>query len=219
MSRLGLRGARYCLQDIELFKTQLRAICRVSAEFPVKIMFPMVGVLEEVLSIKAILREIQLELTKEKISHHAQMPVGIMIEIPSVIYLLPELSRELDFVSIETNDLTQYLLAIDRENKSATKYRSALHPSVLRAIRDISQRSEIEVGMCGELAGNPLATNLSLAFGLEKFSMNSPIIPDIKAIVRRYQNADNKLLMTQFEKLETLAQVIDLLKKHQPLLV
>jgi len=216
---LGLRGARYCLKDVDLFKTQLRAICRVSAEFPIKVMFPMIGVMEEVLAIKGILRDVQLDLTKEKIPHNAKMPVGVMIEVPSVFYFIPELSRELDFVSIGTNDLTQYLLAVDRENESASKFRSALHPSVLRAIRDIIQRSDIEVGMCGELAGNPLATNLLLAFGLEKFSMNSPIIPDIKALVRRYSDAENQLLMGQFEKLETLAQVTALLKKKQPLLV
>ncbi len=216
---LGLRGTRYCLQDVELFKTQLRAICRVSAEFPIKVMFPMVGVLEEVLSIKEILKEVQQELTKEQIPYNPKMPIGIMVEIPSVIYLIPELSRELDFLSIGTNDLTQYLLAIDRENESAAKYRSALHPSVLRAIREIIQSSDIEVGMCGELAGNPLAINLLLAFGLEKFSMNSPIIPDIKEIVRLYQNTKYKLLVTQFEKLESLSQVLDLLKKNQPLLV
>jgi len=215
---LGLRGVRYCLQDVALFKTQLRAICRVSAEFPVKIMFPMIGVPEEVASVKDILKDVQQELSKEQIPYNLQMPVGIMIEVPSTIFQISDLSKALDFFSIGTNDLTQYLLAVDRENEAVAKYRSALHPSVLQAINHILQHSEIEVGMCGELAGNPLATNLLLAFGLEKFSMNSPIIPSIKEIVRQYDALESDVLIAQFEKLNSLEEVTGLLKNNQPLL-
>ncbi|MEN0047137.1 MAG: phosphoenolpyruvate--protein phosphotransferase [Bacteroidota bacterium] len=216
---LGLRGARYCLQNTDLFKTQLRAICRVSAESPVRVMFPMIGVLEEVMAAKEILKEVQIELKKEQIPFNPEMPVGIMIEIPSIVFLLDNLSKELDFLSIGTNDLTQYLLATDRENETVAKYRSALHPTVLRALQYILANSEIEVGMCGELAGNPLATNLLLAFGLEKFSMNSPVIPSIKEIIRHFDSAENELLIAQFEQLDSLSKVKNLLKQNQPLLV
>lgn len=213
---LGLRGTRYCLQDIDLFKTQLRAICRVSAEFPVRLMFPMISVPEEIMAVKEILQEVQIELTKAKIPHNEQIPVGVMVEVPSIIFLLPVLSQELDFLSIGTNDLTQYLLAADRENETVAKYRSAQHPGVLNALQYIIQNVDIEVGMCGELAGDPLMTNLLLAFGLKELSMNNSVIPRIKETIRNSDDEHQKSLLAKFRKLTLLTEVKTLLEENQP---
>lgn len=205
---LGLRGIRYCLQDTKLFKTQLRAICRVSAEYDVRVMYPMVGVIEEVLSANELLREVQSDLNKEGIPFSNKMKVGIMIEVPSTIFFIPQLALELDFLSIGTNDLTQYLLALDRDNNSVAKYHSPFHPAVLEAIREIINRSKesgIEVSMCGELAGNAKATNLLIGLGLEKFSMNSPAIPKVKEMIRAMNTSDNQTGFQIDSSIRTLA--------------
>jgi phosphocarrier protein FPr len=209
---LGLRGIRYCLQNTELFKTQLRAICRVSAEYDVRVMFPMVGVIEEVLSAKELLCEVQADLKKEGIAFSSSMKVGVMIEVPSTLFFIPQLAEELDFLSIGTNDLTQYLLALDRDNRSVAKYHSPFHPAVLEAIREIIHRSKkagIEVSMCGELAGNAKATNLLIGLGLEKFSMNSPAIPKVKGLIRAINTSDK---LTDFQ-IDSSIRTLEGLKK------
>lgn len=207
---LGLRGIRYCLQNTELFKTQLRAICRVSAEYDLRVMYPMVGVIEEVLSANELLREVQADLNKEGIPFSNKMKVGVMIEVPSTIFFIPQLALELDFLSIGTNDLTQYLLALDRDNNSVAKYHSPFHPAVLTAIQEILIRSKeagIEVSMCGELAGNPKATGLLIGLGLEKFSMNSPAIPKTKEIIRGMNVVDNQTGFQVDSSIRTLEEL------------
>lgn len=207
---LGLRGIRYCLQNTELFKTQLRAICRLSANYNVRIMYPMVGVIEEVISANMLLREVQQDLLKEGIDFSPNMSVGVMMEVPSSIFFIPQLANELDFLSIGTNDLTQYLLALDRDNSSVAKYHSPFHPAVLEAIREILMRSKkagLEVSMCGELAGNIKATNLLLALGLEKFSMNGPAIPAVKERIREINFSGHKLLMDKLSPIRTLNEL------------
>ena len=207
---LGLRGIRYCLQNTELFKTQLRAICRVSAEYDLRVMYPMVGVIEEVLSANELLREVQADLNKEGIPFSNKMKVGVMIEVPSTIFFIPQLALELDFLSIGTNDLTQYLLALDRDNNSVAKYHSPFHPAVLKAIQEILIRSKeagIEVSMCGELAGNPKATGLLIGLGLEKFSMNSPAIPKTKEIIRGMNVVDNQTGFQVDSSIRTLEEL------------
>jgi phosphoenolpyruvate-protein phosphotransferase/dihydroxyacetone kinase phosphotransfer subunit len=209
---LGLRGIRYCLQNTELFKTQLRAICRVSAEYDVRVMYPMVGVIEEVLSANELLRKVQADLKKEGIAFSKKMKVGVMIEVPSTIFFIPQLALELDFLSIGTNDLTQYLLALDRDNNSVAKYHSPFHPAVLEAIREIIIRSKeagIEVSMCGELAGNAKATNLLIGLGLVKFSMNSPAIPKVKELIRGINTSNNQ---TDFQ-IDSSIRTLEGLKK------
>ena len=205
-----MRGIRYCLQNTELFKTQLRAICRVSAEYDIRVMYPMVGVIEEVYAANQLLREVQEELKEEGIAFSEKMKVGVMIEVPSTIFIIPQLAAELDFLSIGTNDLTQYLLALDRDNNSVAKYHSPFHPAVLEAIREIlarAKKEEIEVSMCGELAGNTKATNLLIALGLEKFSMNSPAIPSVKEVIRSI-DTENDLNDFKFDlSIQTLQEL------------
>lgn len=192
---LGLRGIRYCLQNTEIFKTQLRALCRISANYNIRIMYPMVGMLEEVLAANAILSEVRKELDVENIAYNKKMKIGIMVEVPSVIFILPQLAKHLDFLSIGTNDLTQYLLAMDRESTLLSKHYSALHPSVLNALSKIidgANKEGIEVSLCGELASNVSATALLSALGLRKYSMSGPVIPRIKDAIRNMDVAKNK---------------------------
>jgi len=185
---LGLRGIRYCLYDQALFRSQLRAICRVAAHFPVKLMYPMVSVVEEVMSANIILDQVLEELELDGHEYARPIQTGIMVEVPSTAFCLPELAKVTDFFSIGTNDLTQYLLARERGNEMVADYHSPLHPSVLEALRHIiseSRRLNVEVAMCGELAGNPKATKFLLHMGLNEFSMSGPSIPAIKDIIRQ----------------------------------
>ncbi len=205
---LGLRGIRYCLQNTTLFKTQLRALCRISADYQIKIMYPMVGVVEEVLSANELLREVQNDLKKEQIPFNENMQIGIMVEVPSVLFLIPQLAKEIDFLSIGTNDLTQYLLALDRENTNVSKYFSALHPSVLTAVQRIirlANENNLDVSLCGELARNQKATKLLAGIGLRKFSMSSPAIPSIKEVVRNL-NVNDSIINTTLNNSYTLLE-------------
>lgn len=213
---LGLRGIRYCLQNIALFKTQLRALCRISADYQIKIMYPMVGVVEEVLSANKILREVQNELKNEQIPYNKNMQIGIMIEVPSVLFLIPQLAKEIDFLSIGTNDLTQYLLALDRENTNVSKYFSALHPSVLTAVQHIiklANENNLDVSLCGELARNQKATKLLSGIGLRNFSMSSPAIPSIKEIVRNLNVEESVISTTISNSYRLLNDVINAFKE------
>lgn len=213
---LGLRGIRYCLQNIALFKTQLRALCRISADYQIKVMYPMVGVVEEVLSANKILREVQNELKNEQIPYNKNMQIGIMIEVPSVLFLIPQLAKEIDFLSIGTNDLTQYLLALDRENTNVSKYFSALHPSVLTAVQHIiklANENNLDVSLCGELARNQKATKLLSGIGLRNFSMSSPAIPSIKEIVRNLNVEESVISTTISNSYRLLNDVINAFKE------
>ncbi|MEL6356782.1 MAG: phosphoenolpyruvate--protein phosphotransferase, partial [Bacteroidota bacterium] len=209
---LGLRGIRYCLHESgqHLFRTQLRAICRVAAEFPVRLMYPMIGVVEEVKAANKLLAEVLDVLRAADIRAVRPQAVGIMIEVPSTAFCIPALAREADFFSIGTNDLTQYLLTLDRGNEMVATYRSALHPSVLEALQQIitaAKVCQIEIGMCGELAGNPKVTELLIQMGLDKFSMNAPAIPVVKDIVRQLDYAALTKRKQSISLLDNLAAV------------
>ena len=207
---LGLRGIRYCLKNTDIFKTQLRALCRISADYDISVMFPMVGMLEEVIEAKALLKEVREELDAEKIAYARDMRIGIMVEVPSVIFILPQLAKHLDFLSIGTNDLTQYLLAMDRESTLLSKHYSALHPAVLNALSKIiagANAQGIDVSLCGELASNPKATALLSAIGLRKYSMSGPVIPRIKDAIRTMDVASNREILKDIVLSSTLDEV------------
>ncbi|MFT7585355.1 MAG: phosphoenolpyruvate-protein phosphotransferase/dihydroxyacetone kinase phosphotransfer subunit, partial [Cellvibrionaceae bacterium] len=183
---LGWRGIRYCLDKPEFFKTQLRAICRASADHPISIMFPMISTLDELLRAKAYLEEAQVELKNEGIWFDPNMRVGMMIEVPAAVFIADRLAHHVDFFSIGTNDLTQYTMAADRGNFQVSKLSIPLQPSVLRAIVQVAyaaHMANIPLAMCGEMAGNPLAIPLLLGLGVTEFSMSAPAIPKAKAVI------------------------------------
>jgi multiphosphoryl transfer protein len=185
---LGWRAIRFCLDHPDLFKSQLRAILRASAGYNIKLMFPMIGTLGELRRAKGILAEVQAELRDANIAFDEDMEVGIMIEVPSAVVIADQLAAEVDFFSIGSNDLTQYVMAADRGNRRVAHLAHALHPAVLRMIAQtvqVAHAAGIWVGMCGELAGNALATPVLIGMGMDELSMSAPSIPGVKAAIRQ----------------------------------
>jgi phosphocarrier protein FPr len=184
---LGWRGIRLTLDRRDIFITQLRAILRAGHGQKIRMMFPMVGTLYELQAARQLVSQVQAELAEEGVAHHDRMPVGIMIEVPAAVALADQLAPEVDFFSIGTNDLTQYVMAADRGNAHVSELADALQPAVLRMIQQTVRAGHdagIWVGMCGELAGNATATPLLVGLGLDELSMNAPAIPAVKEIIR-----------------------------------
>jgi phosphotransferase system enzyme I (PtsI) len=184
---LGDRSIRMCLHDIPMFKRQLRAIMRASVLGDVRIMFPLISTLMELRQAKMVLNDVMEELEDEGVEFRRDLPLGIMVEVPSVALMANDFAREANFFSIGTNDLIQYTLAVDRTNEKVAGLYCPAHPAVLRLIRDViraGQRNNVSVSMCGEMAGEPQYALLLLGLGLTQFSMNGPDIPEVKKIIR-----------------------------------
>ncbi len=183
---LGLRAIRLCLKDLDLFRPQLRAILRASAEGPVRLMLPMLTNLGEVDHTRALLAQARRELTQEGLPFDPKMPVGGMIEIPAAALCADAFANRLDFLSIGTNDLIQYTLATDRIDDTVNYLYDPLHPAVLRLIRMViaaGRRQATPVAMCGEMAGDRRFTRLLLGLGLRQFSMQPGSLLEIKEII------------------------------------
>jgi phosphotransferase system enzyme I (PtsI) len=184
---LGLRSIRLCLQDLPMFKTQLRAILRASVGAQVSLMFPLLTNVLELRQAKAIVRDVIEDLEEDGIEHREDIPIGIMVETPSAALQCSTFAQEVDFFSIGTNDLIQYTLAVDRGNERVAPLFSAANPAVLRLIKEIiraGQRYGIPVSLCGEMAADPMFTMLLLGLGLRIFSCAPPAIPGVKKIIR-----------------------------------
>jgi len=190
---LGYRAIRLCLDRKDIFITQLKAILRASAFGKLKIMFPMIATMNEIQAAKAVLKEAMQMLKDQGVSFDNDIKIGIMIEIPSAAVIADLLAKEVDFFSIGTNDLTQYTLAVDRMNEKIKDLYDPFDPGVLRLIANVIEqghKNHIEVGMCGELAGDPRATLLLLGMGLKEFSMSALSIPVIKNKIIKTNLAD-----------------------------
>ena len=218
---LGWRAIRFCLQRPDIFMPQLRAILRAGcdggAPLKVKIMFPMIGTPSELREAKGMLDEARRQLRQEGRGFNAEMEVGIMIEVPSAVAVADQLAREVDFFSIGTNDLTQYVMAADRGNARVAALASAFQPAVLRNVRDAAEAAHaagIWIGMCGELAGNPLATPVLMGLGLDELSMSAPAIPAVKEAVRSLTMADARRIAGEALACESSEAVLDLLKSR-----
>jgi len=184
---LGLRSIRFCLQNLTIFKKQLRAILRVSVLGQVKIMFPLITNRQELMQAKMILHDVMEDLDEESIPYNRDIQVGIMIETPSAALTAYSLAHDVDFFSIGTNDLTQYTLAVDRSNELVSTLYSASDPAVLRLIRNVIQdahKAQIDLSVCGEMASEPEHIMLLLGLGVRTISIASPMIPEIKQIIR-----------------------------------
>jgi len=172
---------------LEQFGPQLRAALRAGVGRNLKLMFPMVATVAEVRAARAILRECRAALLAEGQPVAEEMEVGIMVEIPAAALMADQLASEVDFFSIGANDLSQYTLAADRTNTSVAPLADGFHPAVLRLVRQVITAAHAQgkwVGLCGELAGEPLAAPILLGLGLDEFSVNPPVIPLIKQIIR-----------------------------------
>jgi phosphotransferase system enzyme I (PtsI) len=184
---LGLRAIRFSLRNRDLFKVQLRAILRASVLKNVRVLLPMVTELEEIGEVRLLFEEVKKELERERVKFDRQIPLGAMIEVPAAAAISDILVKEVDFISIGTNDLIQYYLAVDRSNEFVSYLFKPFHPSVLRLIRFVIQaalRERKDVAVCGEMAANPLSALILLGFGLRTFSMNPIFIPRIKKTFR-----------------------------------
>lgn len=201
---LGLRAIRLCLRDKQLFKPQLRAILRASAQGKVWMMIPMISSVQEILQVRNMLQDIHREFEQKSIKFNRNMPLGIMVEVPAMALCMDLFADQVDFLSIGTNDLTQYTLAIDRADDSVSHLYDPLHPSILRLIKmtlDAANKSNKPVSMCGEMASDSRYIRLLLGLGLRTFSVNPGAFLEVKQIInnsdlRRLTRLANKTLKT-----------------------
>ncbi len=207
---LGLRAIRFSLRDKDLFKIQLRAILRASIQKNVKILFPMITEIEEVEEVKLLLGEVKDELKTKRIKFDEKIPLGVMIEVPAAAAITDLLVKEVDYLSIGTNDLIQYYLAVDRSNEFVSYLYKPLHPSVLRLLKFIietAHREGKEITVCGEMAADPLSAIALLGLGLKKFSMNPIFIPRIKKALRSVEHKTVKRVIQKAMTLRTAQEI------------
>src|SRR6516162_4799513 len=214
---LGMRSVRLCLRNLALFKTQLRAILRVSYHGDVRIMFPMVSTLMELRQCKMVLADVKEELEEECIDFNRKIPIGTMIEVPSAALMAAEMAKEVNFFSIGTNDLIQYTLAADRTNEHVASLYNAGDPSVLRLIDHVIRaagKCSIDVCVCGEMSGDPIYAILLLGLGLRQLSMTPQNIPEIKKIIRSITIEEAKQIAQEAMRFETARDVNNYLREQ-----
>ncbi|BAZ66208.1 phosphoenolpyruvate-protein phosphotransferase [Fischerella sp. NIES-4106] len=207
---LGWRGIRFCLDRPQVLKTQLRAILRASLHYQIKIMFPMIATLTEIQAAKAILAQVQAELRQVDIGFDEDMEIGIMVEVPAAVTIADQLAREVDFFSIGTNDLSQYIMAADRTNPKVANLTDALHPAVLRMIQqtvEVGHAAGIWVGLCGEIAADPLAAPILLGLGLDEVSLNPQAIPGFKSAIAQLTIPKAQAIVTAALQQDSAAKV------------
>jgi phosphotransferase system enzyme I (PtsI) len=209
---LGWRAIRFCLENIDIFKTQLRAILRAGVLGNVKIMFPMISGLEELRHAMSVLNECKEELRAAKIDIGKEMEAGAMIEIPSAAIASDMLAREVDFFSIGTNDLIQYTIAVDRVNERIAYLYEPTHPSVLRLLKltaDAAHANDIWVGVCGEMAGDVALAPLLLGLGVDELSVGATLVPQVKLAVQNLAMPECRQLVDEALKLSTASEILE----------
>jgi phosphotransferase system enzyme I (PtsI) len=208
---LGWRAIRFCLQEREIFRSQLRAILRASAEGNIKVMYPMISGVDELTQANALVEEYKAELAKEGVPFDEKIEVGAMIEIPSAAVAADVLARRAQFFSIGTNDLIQYTLAVDRLNERIAHLYEPTHPAILRLIKltaDAGRRHGIWTGVCGEMAGDPVLIPLLLGLGVTELSAAPPIVPHIKYLIRRVKMSEATALAEFALNCESAAEIL-----------
>lgn len=214
---LGLRGIRFCLKRRNYFMDQIKAILRASAFGDVRVLFPMISSIEEVLESKKMLAEAKAALAEEGAGFNPDMKVGIMIEVPSAVIMAEEMAREVDFFSIGTNDLIQYALAIDRANPQVAYLYDAMHPAILRMLKmvvDVCKKHGVEICMCGEMAGEIQNLPLVLGLGIDELSINPPFIPEVKNIIRSLNQEETTAFVDEALRLKTSEQVFHFVQER-----
>ena len=214
---LGFRAVRYCLQNKESYRVQLRALLRASAFGDIKIMVPLVTCVDEIRSVKALVKELMAELDAENIAYNKDIQVGAMIETPAASLIADLLAKEADFFSIGTNDLTQYTMAVDRGNAKVAYLYSSYNPAVLRSMKNIIEAANaagIMVGMCGEAAADPLLIPLLISFGLGEFSVSATSVLATRGTIAKWSKAEADELAAKALSLATETEVAELLKAN-----
>jgi len=210
---LGLRGIRLMLKNRELLKEQIKAVAVSNIKGNLKVMLPMVSDYDEIVESKKVLEEVEEELKKEN-KQFIVPELGIMIETPSAASMADVMSEVSDFFSIGTNDLTQYILAADRGNKNVSYLYDDLHPSVLRAIKDVVNKAKRPVGVCGEMASEPLAIPLLIGLGIRKLSVNPPRVLATKMLISKIDKSEASELAEMSLDMKTADQVKQLIKEY-----
>ena len=215
---LGYRAIRLCLDDTDLFRTQLRALLRASAYGKLRIMFPMIATLNEFRSAKALLLEEKAKLVAEGVTVSEEIEVGMMVEIPSAAVLADQFAKEVDFFSIGTNELIQYTMAADRMNEKVSYLYQPYNPSILRLVKMVIDAAHKEgkwTGMCGEMAGDQTAIPLLLGLGLDEFSMSATSILPARSLISKLSKAEMADLAAEALNKSTVEEVIELVESIQ----
>ena len=215
---LGYRAVRLCLDDTDLFRTQLRALLRASAYGKLRIMFPMIATLNEFRAAKALLLEEKAKLVSEGVTVSDEIEVGMMVEIPSAAVLADQFAKEVDFFSIGTNDLIQYTMAADRMNEKVSYLYQPYNPSILRLVKMVIDAAHKEgkwTGMCGEMAGDQTAIPLLLGLGLDEFSMSATSILPARSLISKLSKAEMAELAAEALNKSTVEEVIELVENIQ----
>jgi phosphocarrier protein FPr len=218
---LGLRGIRYWLAHPALARPQLRALLRTNAQYPIKLLLPMVSTLDELQQARTLIDAVWAELRAEGITFANPLAIGIMVETPGAVMLAHQLARHVDFFSIGTNDLAQYMMVADRSNPRVAGLVNPLQPGVLLALQQVVQAAYaagIGVSVCGELAGNPLATPLLVGLGVNQLSMNPPAIPPVRARLLRLDMRQAEELARRVLTMNSVDEVVCLLQENLELI-
>lgn len=214
---LGFRAVRYCLKNSDSYRVQLKALLRASAFGDIKIMVPLVTCVDEIRSVKALVKELMVELDAENIAYNKDIQVGAMIETPAASLIADLLAKEADFFSIGTNDLTQYTMAVDRGNAKVAYLYSSYNPAVLRSMKNIIEAANaagIMVGMCGEAAADPLLIPLLISFGLGEFSVSATSVLATRGTIAKWSKAEADELAAKALSLATETEVAELLRAN-----
>lgn len=214
---LGCRALRLCLKEKQIFKTQLRALLRASIYGNLKIMFPMISGVEEIVKVKKLLCEVKQELSQQGIGYRENIEIGIMIEIPSAAIISDLLAKEVDFFSIGTNDLIQYTIAVDRMNEEVSYLYNPLHPAILRLIKLVINNAHKEgkfVGICGEMASDLGAIPILIGMGIDELSMSAGSIPKVKNLIRNSNYEHCKIISEKVLNLSSAEQIEEYLKSR-----
>ena len=214
---LGYRAVRFCLDREEIYRPQLRALLRASAFGEIRIMVPLVTCVDELTSVKALVKEIMAELDKEGIAYNKEIQIGVMIETPAASLIADLLAKEASFFSIGTNDLTQYTMAVDRGNAKVAYLYSAYNPAVLRSIKRVIECGKAEgimVGMCGEAASDPMLIPLLISFGLDEFSVSATSVLATRKTISQYTKEEADKIAEGAMKLTTEKEVAEYLKAN-----
>ena len=212
---LGLRSIRLALRHLPMFRTQLRAILRASVLGNLQVMFPLISTLLELRQAKMVLADIMEDFDEHGIPYNRDISVGMMVEVPAAVMMIDRFVHEVDFLSIGTNDLIQYTLAVDRSNKDVVGLYNPAEPAVLRLIAmsiEAADKKPIPITMCGQMSGNPAYTMLLLGMGLRHFSVSPAALPEIKNICRRVTLAECRAVVERVTTMENARDITNYLR-------
>jgi phosphotransferase system enzyme I (PtsI) len=214
---LGLRSIRLALRNVPLFRTQLRAILKASAAGDLRVMFPLISTLRELRQAKMVLADVMEDLEEHGVPFRKDVPIGMMVEVPAAVMMIDHFVQEVDFLSIGTNDLIQYTLAVDRSNRDVASLYTQVDPAVLKLMQmsiSAAGRGNIPVNVCGQMSSRPAYTMLLLGLGLRQLSVNAAAIPEIKKLCRSVTIAQCEAVAQRAMTMETAANIRNMLKEE-----